>query len=196
MSLRRNFWTPEPLEPIRLLADLRSFVLERSHTRLPRWHFRVASDLVLRVQPRPGERRDRCFAFAGTAFFGDGITRARCDKPDSTLVTLPFGITAEWSWQPLSFRHPRPTATGIKTAAEWRRDYEVTANTYRERTLTVLRSDCFAELRAEMMLSPACLYCGKALTDPVSVARWVGPECAGTSRLGQRVLDLRGEDAR
>jgi len=31
------------------------------------------------------------------------------------------------------------------------------------------------------MLKPACLMCGKALTDPVSMARWIGPECAGTS---------------
>jgi uncharacterized protein YndB with AHSA1/START domain len=28
------------------------------------------------------------------------------------------------------------------------------------------------------MFQPACLLCGKALTDPVSMARWIGPECA------------------
>jgi hypothetical protein len=39
----------------------------------------------------------------------------------------------------------------------------------------------FERLRPGMMLQPSCLMCGKSLTDPVSMARWVGPECAGTS---------------
>lgn len=34
------------------------------------------------------------------------------------------------------------------------------------------------ELNASLQFSPACLCCGKPLTDPVSMARWVGPECA------------------
>jgi len=59
------------------------------------------------------------------------------------------------------------------------------------RVLAALRSDCFDTLRPEMMLHPACIYCGKTLTDPASIARWIGPECAGTTRLSQRVLDLR-----
>ena len=33
------------------------------------------------------------------------------------------------------------------------------------------------------MLSHNCVICGKGLTDPASMARWIGPECAGTSSL-------------
>jgi hypothetical protein len=33
------------------------------------------------------------------------------------------------------------------------------------------------------MLSHHCMICGKGLTDPASMARWIGPECAGTSTL-------------
>jgi hypothetical protein len=33
------------------------------------------------------------------------------------------------------------------------------------------------------MLSYNCVICGKGLTDPASMARWIGPECAGTSTL-------------
>ena len=33
------------------------------------------------------------------------------------------------------------------------------------------------------MLSPNCVICGKGLTDPASMARWIGPECASTSSL-------------
>jgi len=103
MTLGREFWNAAPLAPIPLLAELRTHVLERSHTRCPRWHFRVASDLVLRIQPRPGERRDRFWAFAGVAFFGEGATRALCDKPPSSFGWLGFGITtaeAGWSFLP------------------------------------------------------------------------------------------------
>jgi hypothetical protein len=38
-------------------------------------------------------------------------------------------------------------------------------------------------IQAEQMFSAHCLICGKALTDPASMARWIGPECAGTSSL-------------
>jgi hypothetical protein len=38
-------------------------------------------------------------------------------------------------------------------------------------------------IKAEQMFSAHCLMCGKALTDPASMARWIGPECAGTSSL-------------
>jgi hypothetical protein len=34
-----------------------------------------------------------------------------------------------------------------------------------------------------MMLAPNCLLCGKGLTDPASMARGIGPECAGTSSI-------------
>ncbi len=33
------------------------------------------------------------------------------------------------------------------------------------------------------LLSLNCLICGKALTDPASMARLIGPECAGTASL-------------
>ena len=38
-----------------------------------------------------------------------------------------------------------------------------------------------AELRPSAMLKPACLMCSKMLTDPVSMARWIGPECFGSA---------------
>src|SRR5262249_14739800 len=38
-------------------------------------------------------------------------------------------------------------------------------------------------ISADLMLAPNCLVCGKGLTDPASMARFIGPECAGTSSL-------------
>ena len=62
------------------------------------------------------------------------------------------------------------------------------------RLLASLESETFKE-RA-VLLSSNCLICGKGLTDPVSRARLIGPECAGrasivdtlTSDLGQSTL--------
>ena len=36
----------------------------------------------------------------------------------------------------------------------------------------------FHTLEPHMFLRPHCLVCGKLLTDPISQARLVGPECA------------------
>ena len=39
----------------------------------------------------------------------------------------------------------------------------------------------FAEFSVTRLFHHYCLICGKQLTDPVSMARFIGPECAGTS---------------
>ena len=41
----------------------------------------------------------------------------------------------------------------------------------------------FTKLAPERMLKPACMICGKGLTDPAGMARWIGPECAMTSSI-------------
>jgi hypothetical protein len=52
---------------------------------------------------------------------------------------------------------------------------------FRQRVVAALHPDHFAALRPELMLTAHCLACGKALTDPVSMARWIGPECWGSA---------------
>ena len=49
------------------------------------------------------------------------------------------------------------------------------------RTIEALCPDNFASLHPDLMLSSHCLCCGNALTDPVSMARWIGPECWGSA---------------
>src|SRR5262245_29238068 len=71
MRLPQEFWKLERLSPIKILADLRGFVLERSHSRLPKWRFRLAPDLVIRIQPKPGERHDDSCLFDCLALRGD-----------------------------------------------------------------------------------------------------------------------------
>jgi uncharacterized protein DUF6011 len=46
-----------------------------------------------------------------------------------------------------------------------------------------LADGTFNVVDVEVMLTTQCLVCGKALTDPASMARYIGPECAGTSSI-------------
>ena len=55
--LSPDFWDAALLPVSSFLADMRAFTLDRSHTRLPKWKFRLADDLVVQIQPKPGERR-------------------------------------------------------------------------------------------------------------------------------------------
>jgi Family of unknown function (DUF6011) len=72
----------------------------------------------------------------------------------------------------------RPTRVG------WSRDLDTAAAIdFRARVLSELRSGRLDRLNAAMMFQPACLCCGRPLTDPASMAPWIGPECAGTSSL-------------
>lgn len=47
--------------------------------------------------------------------------------------------------------------------------------------------------KAEVLLATRCAYCGKKLTDPVSVARGVGPECFGRATGSKRAAGRREE---
>lgn len=171
----RSFWTPAPLTAIPFLAELRSFVLERSHSRLPKWRFRLADDLVVQLQPRPAERRDRYFLFAGQALQGRNLTADvfKTARAARGHYGIGFGITDagdSWSIQP--------------TRASWDphdSSREARLVTFQARVRSALRADRFDGLTPAMMLAPACLICGKALTDPVSIARWIGPECFGSA---------------
>jgi hypothetical protein len=52
-----------------------------------------------------------------------------------------------------------------------------------QRVTEIFSGEFFNRLTVGAMLHPHCLICGKTLTDPASMARFVGPECAGTSSL-------------
>jgi hypothetical protein len=62
--------------------------------------------------------------------------------------------------------------------------------------LSAFRDGFFDRLTPKAMLSPQCLVCGKGLTDPASMARWIGPECAGTSSLHIPLHTLEAVNAR
>jgi hypothetical protein len=52
----------------------------------------------------------------------------------------------------------------------------------RDRLVAVMQTSCFGEATSlTKLLTANCICCGKGLTDPVSMARTIGPECYGSA---------------
>jgi hypothetical protein len=184
----RSFWKLYSIEPIPTLAHLRDRVLAHSSTRYPKWKFRLASDLVLQLQPKPawlvGDTakemgiRQHTVDFEGRALFAANLTRDAFTKPGVPFVSFKvFAEEGESSWQlrPQSAQFRcRDPLSGVVTILD--------PFTLMELFLSRFTAATFVKLPA-VMLSPHCLFCGKALTDPASMARYIGPECFGSASL-------------
>jgi hypothetical protein len=199
--LPADFWKSEPMAPIPSLAQLREAVLRHNdNKRCPKWGFRLGDDMAVQLQPRPvfmamHNMPQRSLQFDGTlhaAVEGDEYE----DEDDEGGAFVPANVfrlsmkeLRQWDgdWlrvQFLLFAHPgdatwtfRPR--GIRWSARMPAEVVVF---YRDLIPSMLPLR-LATLRPELMLSRSCLVCGKALTDPVSVARWIGPECYGNGSL-------------
>jgi Family of unknown function (DUF6011) len=170
-----NTWHPYPILPIPTLAALRDAVLARSVKRIPKWKFRVDTDILMQAQPRPEGRtkanREGLPWFDCFVVIHDAADGGMLKTPPQDAITMECRLTIhrDESWW---FRFGRiGHGLGLE-AADW--------SAVRERLIGLLPV-AFATLRPALMLQPSCLFCGKMLTDPVSMARWIGPECAGTS---------------
>ena len=86
--------------------------------------------------------------------------------------------------------HLKPTRVGFRTGQPHSDIFTV-----RDRLIETLPV-AFDKLQPEMMLKPACLFCGRPLTDPVSMARWIGPEwghCGGNYAVRGEPSSVREE---
>ena len=169
--LPHAFWDRTAIAPIPLLQQLRDWVIATNERRLPKWKFRFA-------QIHPRLTRAHTLLLEGVAVRTENVS-AHLFTTSAALRAHPhpywwisfrlFGEEGktEWSWKATSARRGKgcPSAGLIEL----------------RRCLIegTLRPKCFT-LTLGMMLSPSCLRCGKALTDPISIARWVGPECWGS----------------
>jgi Family of unknown function (DUF6011) len=166
-------WHPVPIAPMPLLEDMRNAVLLRSTTRMPKWKFRVEPDVVMQIQPRPDTRtkanRQGLPWFDCQAVIRDDVTGDMLKDPPPESWKMNFRVSITDPWQLKVCRYG--CGTGCTSDA---------ALIVRDRLVAVIPV-AFKRLHPEMMLKPCCLACGKMLTDPVSMARWIGPECYGTS---------------
>ena len=177
MTLPINFFHSAPIEAMPSLSVLRDAVLARSTKRMPKWKFRVAIDVVMQMQPRPATRTKAnregfpwfdCLAVVrGEADAG----LLRDPTPDSWKIWFKLTI---WEGLPPMWRF-KATRIGFHTGYP-----QEDAGLIRDRMIATLPV-AFENLRPAMMLQPACLLCSKKLTDPVPMARGIGPECYGSS---------------
>lgn len=195
-ALPSEFWARDPMAPIAFLAELREFVLDRSDRRCLKCRFRFASDLAIQIQPRPvtmistaakarGYKqwilRFDCIALQGGDLSAQSFerwTNGLADRLQVKFVLFAEEGEALWRFKPTSARRCR--AQDQSALIE-----------FRARVLAELGSGRLDRLDPGMMLHPACLCCGRALTDPASMARWIGPECAGTASLAVGMIGLR-----
>jgi Family of unknown function (DUF6011) len=173
------------------ISQIRSFarlhdlsIVDRDPKRTPKWRFRVAPDLAIELQPmKKTYRRGRWvhtrterFSFQGRALCCEHVDIGSMSTPTLYLsragrpyVEVGFAIEGDDPWT-------------YRTAGRgWSRDCPYDRNEVEQRVVTSLTDGTFDVLRPAQMLSLSCLMCGKALTDPVSQARLIGPECAKTS---------------
>jgi hypothetical protein len=180
----------ETIPPITFLAELREEVLKHSLKRMPKWKFRFAPDIVVQLQPKPtmllsAAATERGFKpnyhyFVGVAVMMEGVT-------SEALKQLPKRPCPPW-WQiKFSIHTPDPDAKEWflhRTGGMWQHDAGRPGVVQLvERIVAALRGGYFTASMPPRMLSHHCMICGKGLTDPASMARWIGPECAGTSTL-------------
>jgi hypothetical protein len=162
-----------PMPPIRFFEDLRDLIVREQGTRprWPKWYWRLAPDLALELQAQDRQR----YLFAGDVLAGPQVTRAtfrlsRSARPRDLgslefVILDAYGDGSAWQFKATGFGHPVERAEALRTEVLGR-----------------LTPDVFRHVDAVDLLVPQCLICGRALTDPISQARWIGPECAGKQR--------------
>lgn len=207
MSLEPSFWNLEEVPEPKALTRLRAIVLERSEKRMPIWRFRLSDQIVFQVQPKPtifrpqGEEiwrssgsKQEISAFEWRTTY---LVEPRCDEdfktPLKKLATPGVAVSGRL--------HSRLgedgseifecKATGCYSNLQFPDEREECWRGIRKGVFDLFRDGRFDGLYPETMFSPNCLICGKALTDPASMARFIGPECYGSSSLSvPRMLDV------
>jgi hypothetical protein len=182
-------WQPVVMEPVPTLDALRLTVLAINPKRCPKWRFRVEAEVVLQLQPRPDDYWNSRSLFLGTVIEGQGITKDHFANKHARaglgFIVLEFGIRdgarVEYEWQ-AGRQVPRDVYPGrwkvqLMNAPVFR-DPEMGERALALKDQLIAALGRLHQLKPDMMFHPACLLCGKRLTDPVSMARWIGPECA------------------
>jgi hypothetical protein len=195
-------------KPIPSLIQLAELVRERMDARRragPKWKFRVEPDLIVQLQPWLPRERTRWgkvikepLEFEGLAIEGEGIDAKAFDEPGDNR-RIEFHIKSDWTlyrrgygpylaplretWRP---EYPRPLTR--EQSAEYTAEHEARRAAHTasfaplwDRIVAALRGDFFTSLRPGALLGSACICCGRPLTDPISQARFIGPECYGSA---------------
>ncbi len=193
------------------LADLRRQVLRQNPKRMPKWGFRLDAACVLQLQPKPclliTPLSDTALA-AMRERFPDYRQRQPIEQFEGRIFRaidgdVPATVFRDWTpprdqrWLELRIVvHAYEDAPSVwelrdqggRYARAIRTAYPHEKAATLQWLATAFTDGRFDQFTPELMLRPACLICGKALTDPASMARWIGPECAESASLTIRGL--------
>jgi hypothetical protein len=174
-DMKARLWEPVIMAPVGTLKTLRDTVLAISANRCPKWRFRLAPDLVVQIQPFPGNLRGRLCLFRCLVVQGEGITKEHFAawKDRKGFTSLAFNLYAQ----------------GQQWELQGTRAY-LNEATFDLKLRIIALLPQIDILRERLLFSPNCVICGKGLTDPVSRARWVGPECSHNYTLSVGLLKL------
>jgi hypothetical protein len=168
-------WWPTNILALPLLQQLNDWVIKRNEKRLPKWKFSFAPDFAMQIRPRITRAYDMLFECV--ALQTEGVTAALFTEPKQlrgrTYFRVRFDLQVVGGVWTFKYRGQAWAPGGPGTREEY---YQV-----RQRVTDALKPEHFSYLQPKMMLAPHCLCCGKRLTDPVSMARWIGPECFGSA---------------
>jgi hypothetical protein len=156
-----------------LLQQLNDWVIKQNEKRLPKWKFRFAPDFAIQFHPRLSRVYDTLFE----------CLALQTEDVAAALFTEPSKLSGRQYYR---VRFDLRVCGGVWTFAarggQWSPGgvHEEFAKV-RQRAIDALKPEHLSNLSPARMLAPACLCCGKGLTDPVSMARWIGPECWGSA---------------
>jgi hypothetical protein len=173
---KEAMWTARlPYEFWHYEQDLYDWVIVQNEKRLPRWKFKLASNLAVQIQPK--------LTRAHTLLFE--CIAIQTENPSLKLFTEPKSLRGQSYWRMKFelFQDEPGTEWALKAKSAGRGHGCPSSGLLelRSSVIAALHADHFAALKPDLMLSPHCLCCGKGLTDPVSMARWIGPECWGSA---------------
>jgi len=167
-----SLYVEVPLAPLPKIAALYNMVVSLSEKRSPIWRFRLAPDLVISMQAKLS-RQPIKFECRGVQCDGATVDMLRKrENVRSPFCSMRYEIIAgaDGAW---CFR-----ARGCRWSASTNPQ-----NVFGllDRLTAAYADGTFDRLPSSLMSHPQCLACGRALTDPTSRARWIGPECFGTA---------------
>ena len=176
MHIDPTFWNSVPIAAADALAAMHQMVFARvtdKKVRSPRWTFELDSDLAVQLQAR---WNGPVTWFEGRLLNTPGASRQMLLAPRQPrgVWRARFRISVSDNRWTLKF-----------TSLGWPRDaVEQTTRAFdlRDRLVAAFARGAFEDL-GNYGLAGHCIVCGKAMSDAVSMARRIGPECWGNAQV-------------
>ena len=137
-----------------------AWVIAQNEKRLPKWKFKLTSNLAVQIQPKL--TRAHALLFECIAI--------QTENPSLKLFTEPKSLRGQSYWRmKSSYSTTSRGPSGRLSLRALVADMDAPSSgllELRSSVIAALHPNHFATLKPDLMLSPACLCCGKGLTDP------------------------------